>query len=106
VLETAPRHGIEPLITFTATEPHTLDCTVPLLFERDNPSAVVAARRCYDALFERGRRLGHLPYRLSSDQFGLLAGGPQDSARQLAKLRHTFDPNNLLSPGRYAWPVN
>lgn len=105
VLETAPRHGIEPLITFTATEPHTLDCTVPLLFERDNPSAVVAARSCYDALFARGRRLGHLPYRLSSDQFGLLDGGPQHSARLLQRLRAAFDPADLLSPGRYAWPV-
>lgn len=106
VMDTTPQHGIEPLITFTATDAHTLDCTVPLLFERSNPSAVLAARTCYDALFERGRRHGHLPYRLSSDQFGLLDGGPGDSARMIEKLRSTFDPDNLLSPGRYAWPAS
>lgn len=106
VMEIAPRHGIEPLITFTATDPHTLDCTVPLLFERANPSAVVAARHCYAALFERGRRLGHLPYRLGSDQFSMLDGGPQGSAQLLQRLRAAFDPTDLLSPGRYVWPAS
>ncbi|WP_395699778.1 FAD-binding oxidoreductase [Aquabacterium sp.] len=106
VRATTPRHGIEPLITFTAADTHTLDCTVPLLFARHDAAAVAAAQACYQSLFEQGRQRGYLPYRLGSDQFGLLDAALAGRAEWLHTLRRAFDPQDLIAPGRYAWPAD
>lgn len=64
VHHTTAQHGLEPLITFTTVNDKVFDSTVPLVFNKAQPSATEAARAGYDALVADGRKLGYFPYRL------------------------------------------
>ena len=101
VTRVATSHRIEPLITFTSISDKLFDSTVPLIFERHKPEAVEAATACYKALLEEGRTAGVFPYRVSVATMSTLAalqGGSRDFHQ---RLRQGFDPDGLLSPGRY-----
>ncbi|MDO8699463.1 MAG: FAD-binding oxidoreductase [Rhodoferax sp.] len=95
------QHGMEPLITFTSISDRLFDSTVPLLFERDNPSAVAAAQACYTDLLEAGRERGWFPYRVGIHSMQLLTSLQTDSKVFHARLRKDLDPHDLMAPGRY-----
>ena len=101
VKEIAPRHGLEPLITFTTLSDKLFDSTVPLVFDRDKPEAVAAAAACYDELLHAGRAKGWFPYRVGIDTMPTLAGLMSDSARFHQRLRKDLDPHDIMAPGRY-----
>ena len=101
VTSTTPRFGIEPLITLTSLNDRVFDSTVPILFDRAAPGAVAAARNCYSALFEAGRALGCVPYRIASDQHGYLGSLLPAAMAFTRKLQHALDPQGLIAPGRY-----
>lgn len=102
VKEIAPRHRLEPLITFTSISDKLFDSTVPLVFERHRPEAVADARNCYQALLSAGRSQGWLPYRVGVDTMTTLAGLQPQARAFHAKLRQSLDPHDVLAPGRYA----
>ena len=58
------RYGFEACLTFTAVNQRCFDCTLPLLFDRDNPDEVQKAQACYAELLSSCKREGYLPYRL------------------------------------------
>jgi hypothetical protein len=101
VKTTTPRFGIEPLITLTSLNDRVFDSTVPIIFDRTMPSAVQAARDCYDALFEAGRSLGCVPYRIASDQHARLGSLAPEATAFTRKLQQALDPRGLIAPGRY-----
>jgi 4-cresol dehydrogenase (hydroxylating) len=101
VKQIAPKHGIEPLITFTSLNDRLFDSTVPLLFDRDKPEAVAAAAACYKELFETGRAQGWFPYRIGVNTMQTLVDLQTDSKVFQARLRKDLDPHDILSPGRY-----
>ena len=101
VKEVAPRHRMEPLITFTSISDKLFDSTVPLVFERHLPAAVTNATNCYKDLLETGRAKGWLPYRVGINTMETL-GNLQPTARAFhVRMRQTLDPHNILAPGRY-----
>jgi hypothetical protein len=101
VKQIAPKHRIEPLITFTSLNDRLFDSTVPLLFDRHNPASVAAAAACYQELFETGRAQGWFPYRFGVNGMPTLMA-QQDIARAFhERLRRNLDPHDLMSPGRY-----
>lgn len=101
VHEVAPKHGMEPLITFTSLGDRLFDSTVPLIFDRNQPQQVAAAAACYQELLHTGRQHGWFPYRVGVDSMDTLMG-LQDHARQFHdRLRQALDPNDILAPGRY-----
>ncbi len=101
VKEIAPRHGLEPLITFTTLSDRLFDSTVPLVFERNKPGAAEATAACYKELFETGRTKGWFPYRVGINTMQSLVDLQSDSKAFQARLRKDLDPNDILSPGRY-----
>ena len=101
VNEIAPKHGLEPLITFTTLSDRLFDSTVPLVFDRGQPAAVAAAEACYEELFETGRAKGWFPYRVGINTMEKLASLQSDSSAFQARLRKDLDPGDILSPGRY-----
>lgn len=101
VKEIAPRHGLEPLITFTTLSDKLFDSTVPLVFDRENSEAVAAAAACYNELLHAGRAQGWFPYRVGIDTMSTLAGFMSDSKRFHDRIRKDLDPHDILSPGRY-----
>lgn len=101
VTKLAIKHRLEPLITFTSINDKLFDSTVPLIFERDLPSAVAAATACYHDLLETGKARGYFPYRVGVATMATLAGY-QESAREFhQRLRKIADPDTLIAPGRY-----
>ena len=94
------RHGFSTLITFTLLGEGTVDATVPVLFDREDPAAVARARGCYEALLEAGRSLGCFPYRLPVAWQGRYQAGPQGEVAR--RLKAALDPAGILAPGRYA----
>lgn len=100
VNEVCPRFGIDPLITLTTISERCFDSTVPILFDPAIDAA--RARDCYRALFDEGQKRGFYPYRMNLQSMGLYADR-QDSVywEAVRKIKSAFDPEGLLSPGRY-----
>lgn len=98
-----PRHGVEPLITLTTLSDKLFDSTVPIVFDRDKPAAIAAARACFDELLDAGHARGWFPYRVGIDALQKLASlqPASDGSRLADRLRTALDPEHLLSPGRY-----
>lgn len=96
------KHGFEACLTFTALNERCFDCTLPLLYDKDDPNEVRKAEECYQELMEGCRRQGYVPYRLG------LQSMPAETMRDDAfwdvvkKLKDALDPDGILSPGRYA----
>lgn len=101
VRQVAPKHGMEPLITFTSLNDRLFDSTVPLLFDRSKPEAVAAAAACYRELLDTGREHGWFPYRVGVNTMQALNDLQTDSKAFLARLGKDLDPHDILSPGRY-----
>ena len=95
------KYGIEPLITFTSLSDKLFDSTVPLIFDRSDSQAVLAATNCYESLLAEGRALGFFPYRVGVNTMDALSEMQAGSAAFHARLRNSLDPDGLISPGRY-----
>lgn len=98
-------HGFEPLITLTSLNDRLFDSTVPLLFDRDDPSSVERAHRCHRELLSKCAAEGFFPYRLGVAGSDVLRDGSAVGVGQVpalhARLRAAIDPNDILAPGRY-----
>lgn len=99
--EITPRHGLEPLITFTTISSRLFDSTVPLVFDRRDPQACKAAQACLDELLDSGRSRGWFPYRVGVDLMPKLNALQSDARIFHNRLRQALDPRDILSPGRY-----
>ncbi len=102
VTERCLTHGIDPLITLTSLSPRCFDSTVPLLFDREDDAHRAQAHACFDALFEGGRSLELLPYRLGAQAMERFAALAPEYAALVGRLKGALDPGNLMAPGRYA----
>lgn len=96
-------HGMNPLITLTTLSDRCFDSTVPLLFDRSCERERVRAEACYDALFQEGRRMGFVPYRVGVNAMPTLTG-VGEFWETVARLKRATDPRGIISPGRYTRP--
>ncbi len=97
-------HGMEAPITLTSQSERCFDSTVPILFRRDDPDSAARADACWRSLFDEGRRLGLLPYRVGSGQMDGVVDPTLPYWRTVAALRSALDPASIVSPGRYGGP--
>jgi hypothetical protein len=99
------QHGLEPLITLTSLNDRLFDSTVPLLFDRDDPTSVQRAHSCYRELLLKCAAEGFFPYRLGVPGFDALGRSGEGGVGRVpalnARLRAALDPNDILAPGRY-----
>ncbi|MDW8324656.1 MAG: FAD-binding oxidoreductase [Burkholderiales bacterium] len=102
VHEVCPAYGMEPLITLSSLSPRCFDSTLPLLFRRDDPAEAARAEACYQALVERGRQEGFLPYRLRAQYMHVFTEADTVAWRLVGRLKQAIDPAGILAPGRYA----
>jgi 4-cresol dehydrogenase (hydroxylating) len=98
---TCATYGLAAPITLTTLSPRCYASTIPLLFDRSDGASERQATRCFEELYRKGLALGFVPYRMGAQfmsgmrdgvGFGHLAGA----------VKHALDPNDVLSPGRYA----
>ncbi|RZJ60100.1 MAG: FAD-binding oxidoreductase [Acidovorax sp.] len=95
------QHGFEPLITLTSLSNRCFDSSIPLLFDARSPIEKDRAERCYRMLFDEGRRLGIVPYRMGSQAFHLLHAEGDTGLDLGRSLKRLLDPHGIISPGRY-----
>jgi len=98
---TCPKYNIEPFITFTNLRHDCIDSTIPIVFDSSNPAAVKDAQNCLKELVLEGLKQGWVPYRLNIDQQQWLLDKDKAFWKAVQLLKNSFDPNNILSPGRY-----
>lgn len=101
VRSTCPQYNIEPFITMTNLKHDCVDSTIPIVFDLNNPEAVIDAHNCLDVLVEEGLKRGFVPYRLNIDQQQSVLNKDSDFWQTVNKLKETLDPNHILSQGRY-----
>lgn len=98
---TTPRHGIEPLVTFTTLGDRLFDSTVPILFDPEKPNARDQAWECYLSLLREGAKEGFFPYRVPIDAMPYLREFAPAATAFNDRLARAFDPDRRLAPGRY-----
>lgn len=101
VREICPKYGIEPLITFTSLKYDTVDSTVPIVFNRQDPAAVAQAQECLQQLVNTGLKHGWVPYRLNLQQQQQLLDQNSVFWQFAGQLKQAVDPHDIVSPGRY-----
>ena len=95
------KHGFETCITLTAVNERCFDCTLPLLYDKDNEAEAAAAMACYAELGERCREKGFLPYRLGLQSMTQAMSEADPFWRVVRTLKQALDPAGILAPGRY-----
>lgn len=101
VREICLKYGIEPLITFTSLKYDTVDSTVPIVFNRQDPAAVAQAQECLQQLVNTGLKHGWVPYRLNLQQQQQLLDQNSVFWQFAGQLKQAVDPHDIVSPGRY-----
>jgi hypothetical protein len=96
------RYGFEACLTLTAVNSRCFDCTLPLLFDRDNEEEVQNAQACYAELMSACKRAGYLPYRLGVQAMADETSDSDVFWSVVKKLKAALDPKGILAPGRYA----
>lgn len=96
------KYGFEACITFTAVNERCFDCTLPLLYDKDDVSEVRKAQECYLELVENCRQHGYVAYRLGLQSMQEETTQNDAFWNVVKKLKSALDPQGILAPGRYA----
>lgn len=96
------RYGFEACITLTAVNERCFDCTLPILYDKDDPREVEKAHACYAELHESCSRGGYIPYRLGLQSMADETMRDDVFWGVVQKLKGALDPQGIVSPGRYS----
>jgi 4-cresol dehydrogenase (hydroxylating) len=96
------KYGFEACLTFTAVNERCFDCTLPLLYDKDDPTEVSKAQDCYLELVESCREHGYIAYRLGLQSMQAETRRDDVFWNVATTLKRALDPEGILSPGRYA----
>jgi 4-cresol dehydrogenase (hydroxylating) flavoprotein subunit len=96
------KYGFECCITLTAVNERCFDCTLPLLYDKDDPAQTTKAEECYQELVASCRQRGYVAYRLGLQSMEAETSRDDVFWNVAAKLKEALDPQRILSPGRYA----
>lgn len=96
-------YGFEPLIAFAFMSERALCSVIAIVYDRDVPGEDERAMTCHHELISALSALGYYPYRAGiQNMLNLIPEGDSDYVKLVShQLKRMFDPNNILSPGRY-----
>lgn len=95
------KHGFECCLTLTAVTERAFDCTLPLLFDKDDPAEAERAQLCYQEVVDASGRAGYRAYRLGLQSMARELEGDDVFWRVASRLKKALDPANVIAPGRY-----
>jgi len=95
-------HGLRPHVSLSALDAHTLEAVFILLFDRSSPARVAAAHAATSDLGRALDKASVVPHRAGIDAIAqvVVPGDPYWAA--LAGIKRVFDPDLVISPGRYS----
>ncbi len=95
-------HGFDTCITFTAVTSRAFDCTLPILYNRDDPAETRKALKCYKIALAACVENGFIPYRWGVDSMEDLVSEEDVFWKTVGKIKDSLDPDGIISPGRYS----
>jgi 4-cresol dehydrogenase (hydroxylating) len=96
------KHRFECCMTLTAVNERCFDCTLPLLFDNDDPAEAVRADECYRELVDRCRAEGYVAYRLGLQSMDHEVRRDDLFWDVSSRLKQVLDPYGIIAPGRYS----
>jgi 4-cresol dehydrogenase (hydroxylating) len=96
------RHGFDCCITLTTVTHRCFDCTIPILYDRNNPDDTANADACYHELLKTCMEKGYIPYRFGIQSMAEITGRKDTFWDTVDKIKKALDPHGILSPGRYS----
>lgn len=102
VEETFLKYGFEPNVAMIATETRTLKLLLAIIYDREVVGEDERAMSCHDEIVKKLMKGKYLPYRLGIHSMGLMKSNEGNSMEILSRLKKLFDPEQILSPGRYS----
>jgi 4-cresol dehydrogenase (hydroxylating) len=96
------RHRFEACITLTAVNERAFDCTLPLLFDKDDDGESARAEECHHELVEACRKSGYVAYRLGLQSMERETSRDDVFWDVVQTLKAALDPLGILAPGRYS----
>jgi 4-cresol dehydrogenase (hydroxylating) flavoprotein subunit len=96
------KYGFESCITLTAVNQRCFDCTLPLLYDKEDAGETQRAESCYAELLAACKSEGYVPYRLGIQSMAKETSGDDVFWTVVRRLKVALDPNEILAPGRYA----
>ncbi len=100
----AARYGHVLYVTVNIETPTSLVAIINLLFDTRDSDAVQEAHRCADALLEHIHARGLEVYRARADAMADVTSRNAPYWATVRSLKQTFDPDNIIAPGRYNLP--
>ncbi|MCP4672200.1 MAG: FAD-binding oxidoreductase [Desulfobacula sp.] len=95
-------YGFEPCITFTAVTSRAFDCTLPILYDRDDPDDTQRAKECHKKALKACMTNGYIPYRFGVQSMEDIVSEDDVFWQVAGKLKESLDPDGILSPRRYS----
>lgn len=96
------KFGFDVCITLTAVNQRCFDCTLPLLYDKEDPEEVERAQACYVNLVRACQREGYIPYRHGIQSMAEETSKDDTFWKVIHTLKMALDPEGILAPGRYA----
>lgn len=96
------KYGFEDCITFTTVTARSFDCTLPILYNKDDIEETKKASACFEELVSECMKAGYIPYRFGIQSMAQLTGRRDVFWDVIEKLKNALDPQGILSPGRYS----
>ncbi|MCB1948252.1 FAD-binding oxidoreductase [Nitrosomonas sp.] len=94
-------YAFEPLISFAFMTERALCCVIAIVYDRDVEGEDARAMQCHYEIVSALSDLGYYPYRLGIQNMMHVLPGDQNYLKLIQCIKHTLDPNNILSPNRY-----
>jgi 4-cresol dehydrogenase (hydroxylating) len=95
------KYRFDCCITLTAVNPRAFDCTLPVLYDPDDPQDAKRAADCHRELLSACAAAGYLPYRVDIHSMPLLTSEASVFWNLCRRLKDALDPHHLLAPKRY-----
>lgn len=93
--------SFEPLVSVVFVSERVLCCVISILYDREVPGEDQKAMECHAEIVADLAELGYYPYRLGIQNMAQLPPTDANYVNLIHNIKTTFDPNHILSPGRY-----
>ncbi len=93
--------NFEPGITIRFINTRYLYILAGIIYDRETHGEDAKAMKCYETLLAELYKNNYMPYRLGIQSMGKNVIFRDENADLNNRLKNLFDPNHILSPGRY-----
>lgn len=96
------KYGFDNLLAVTTRSSRAHCGTIPLIFRKDDETAVARAKACYRELVRVGVEYGMPPYRIGAEYMNEIYPAQANGfTHTMHGIKQHLDPNEVIAPGRY-----